>query len=316
MSDKKVNINNKKKIMKDLNNKTILSAVATVLVAGTAFFTSCEKDVTSNLEVGELKVSEVENPFDFIGEKHNEILHYMGMEMKDTLDYYAQKGVVTDEDRENVFSYILATMPDVISKNSILNTSEQEINGFMETYIDFLKEDQFESLFINNPDFQIIKTIMNEVSSIPSAKQQAEIVRAKQLEILSSANKWADTCVVVFLNVYEHSIVYWEDALINTSSPWYKFFQSIDNSKQISSKALPSWKEACAYIKKGFDKACDWIHEVFSGYTWRNIAEADAIGAGYGALSIGLMSGWNGSAMLSGAIITGPASSIINPLYM
>ena len=37
-------INKKKKPMKDFKNKTILSAMAAVLVAGTAFFTSCEKD--------------------------------------------------------------------------------------------------------------------------------------------------------------------------------------------------------------------------------------------------------------------------------
>ena len=30
--------------MKSIKNKTILAVVATVLVAGTAFFTSCEKD--------------------------------------------------------------------------------------------------------------------------------------------------------------------------------------------------------------------------------------------------------------------------------
>jgi hypothetical protein len=36
--------------MKTLVNKTILAVVATVLVAGTAFFTSCEKDETINRE--------------------------------------------------------------------------------------------------------------------------------------------------------------------------------------------------------------------------------------------------------------------------
>ena len=36
-------------------------------------------DDNSNIAVGESKSSNGENPFDFIGEKHNEILNYMGL---------------------------------------------------------------------------------------------------------------------------------------------------------------------------------------------------------------------------------------------
>jgi hypothetical protein len=308
------NIINKENMTKNFKN-VILSVVAAVLVAGTMVFISCTKDENKGDEVGNLK-STINNPFDFIGEKHNEILHYMGLEMRDTLNYYAQKATITDADRENMFNYILVTMPNVISSNSILDISGQEISNAMETYIDFLKEDQLDSLFINNPDFQIIKTAINEISNISNATQQAIALEAKQLEILSSANKFADTCAVIFLNVYEHSIIYWENALNDTNSPWYNFLQSINNSKKISSKALPTYKELCVYIGNGYNKVCNWLHDKFSGYTWRNIAEADALGAGYGAFSLGMLTGWDGAAIASGAIVTGAVSSLINPFFM
>lgn len=302
--------------MKTLKNKTILFAVAAILVAGSAFFASCEKDENPNLGVRELKSSNTENPFDFIGEKHNEILHYMGLEMKDTLNYYAQKPVITDTDRENMFNYILATIPNVISNNSILNISGQEIDGVIENYIDFLEEDQLDLLFINNPDFQIIKTIINEISDITDVNQQATILKAKQIEILSSANKFTDTCVVIFLNVYEHSILYWENALRDSNSPWHNFLQSINNNKQVSSKAIPIIGDLCAYFKRGIEKVGDWLHETFRRHTWENVAVADAYGAGYGALSMGILTGWNGVATASGAVITGAISSLINPFFM
>jgi hypothetical protein len=67
------------------------------------------------------------------------------------------------------------------------------------------------------------------------------------------------------------------------------------------------------YIGNGYNKVCNWLHDKFSGYTWRNIAEADALGAGYGAFSLGMLTGWDGAAIASGAIVTGAVSSLINP---
>lgn len=303
--------------MKTFINKTFLAIVATVLIAGTAFFASCEKDEdNSNIAVGESKSSNGENPFDFIGEKHNEILNYMGFELKDHLNELAEKEEISDVDREEFFNHIIEILPDVVAQNSILDISADEINSFMESYFTFLEEEEYETSVINNPDFQILKDILNESCEIVNPIEEAEFIRTKGFELLYSAEKWEDTCILVFLNVYEHSLLYWEDAFINPENPWYNFLQSIDNSKQISSKALPTVKEICAYIKKGVDKVGDWLHGVFRSYTWRNIAEADAIGAGFGALSIGMISGWNSTTTLSGAIITGAVSSLINPLFM
>ncbi len=299
--------------MKALVNKIFLAVVAIVLVAGTALFTSCEKEEdNSNIAVGESKSSNGENPFDFIGEKHNEILNYMGFELKDHLNELAEKEEISDDDRDKMFNHIIEILPDVVAKNSILDISADEINSFMESYFTFLEEEEYETSVINNPDFQILKDILNESCEIVNPIEEAEFIRTKGFELLYSAEKWEDTCILVFLNVYEHSLLYWEDAFINPDNPWYNFLQSHNYSK---SKEKPNFiNKAWAYVKKGWNKLTDWLYGKKENYTWQNIAIADAGGAAYGFVRIGSMSGIGGG--IIGGVCTGAISSLINPLFM
>lgn len=315
MTYKNININNKKKLMKDFKNKTILSVVAAILVAGTAFFTSCEKDVTSNLEVGELKVSEVENPFDFIGEKHNEIIHYMGLEMKDTLDYYAQKEALTNEDRERMFNYILEILPTVITKHSILDTPKEEFNNVLNHFYQTLDYDNYDNLIFNNPDFDVLKNILNEASYFTDVNQQVAFIKTKELELLPSVKELSDTCILVFLNVYRHSVTYWENAFKSPDNPWYNFLQSSsDCGKKMYSKEIDwggMWNRFSDNVSYGWYKFKKWVGGLFTEDTWAITACADAIGAIIGC-AIGSIGGTVG--MITCSIVSGSLYSLGWPL--
>ena len=268
--------------MKTFINKTFLAIVATVLVAGTAFFTSCEKDEdNSNIAVGESKSSNGENPFDFIGEKHNEILNYMGFELKDHLNELAEKEEISDKDREEFFNHIIEILPDVVAQNSILDISKEEFDIVLENFYESLENDEYDNYMSDDPNFQVLKDILNEASYISDIKQHTEFIEEKELEVLSYANEFSDTCIIIFLNVYRHSALYWEDAFNNPNNPWNNFLQSSSNwDKKIFSKEEESrWNKFWDKVSYKWYKFKQWVGDLFTSDTWLVTATADAMGA-------------------------------------
>ena len=115
-------------------------------------------------------------------------------------------------------------------------------------HVDIIKRaaelfDEVTVLVVTNPDkpkgrgMKMIPSPVKEFGvekNIPvyqplKVRNNTEFIEEKELEVLSYAKEFSDTCIIIFLNVYRHSAFYWEDAFNNPNNPWNNFLQSSSN---------------------------------------------------------------------------------------
>lgn len=116
--------------MKTFINKTFLAVVATVLVAGTAFFTSCEKDVTNNTE------SRIQT----------ETLVSKSANAPSVLDVMREYYSACDDaySRDSVAFLLACNENDIVTFNMLIGLSDAELESMQEvliaTYNNLLEE--------------------------------------------------------------------------------------------------------------------------------------------------------------------------------
>lgn len=108
--------------MRNLNNKTVLAIVATVLVAGTAFFTSCDKEETINNEQIRTKSTTASENLYLGCVKNGEIIYSFSVDDLSTV-LYEQTGIYTLEKFEILDSTLTGGIVEVYAV--LYNTQEE-----------------------------------------------------------------------------------------------------------------------------------------------------------------------------------------------
>lgn len=157
--------------------------------------------------------------------------------------------------------------------------------------------------------------ILENLETSPNLNIQRDIIRAKELELLKHATCSLDTCVVITLNVLEHSMMFWNDAYENGNNPWHNYLSATDSlilnvTFNTKSNFLQGIGRFFARIK---DKAVEAFKNIIKPNSSKiaKLAVVDAVMTGatlYGLAHSPLAA--NPGAVVGGALVSGVLTSV------
>ena len=237
--------------MKTFVNKTFFAVVATVLVAGTAFFASCEKEENMKTQIRDVGTQSIKssmtNPYNFVGELHNEGLNYIVqncdfMNLTDTTIYDAVNsfvkerfGISSDVKYEDITEMNLVVPDNVASlllgeKSAISFIQKEELAIVMDSVIAILRTMLEENKLMNPNEFsEKIMLLENVVLKMECHNPTPTIT--------SVVNEY--DAILSALAIYKYSYSYWYEVANNENHLWNLF----------SSKSLRT-KKPCEFLEK------------------------------------------------------------------
>ena len=232
-------------------NKTFLAIVATVLIAGTALFTSCEKEEDMKTQIRDVDTQSIKstmtNPYNFVGELHNEGLNYIVqncdlMNLTDTAIYGAVNsfmkerfGISSDVKYEDITEMNLVVPDNVASlllgeKSAISFIQKEELAIVMDSVIAILRTMLEENKLMNPNEFsEKIMLLENVVLKMECHNPTPTIT--------SVLNEY--DAILSALAIYKYSYSYWYEVVNNENHLWNLF----------SSKSLQT-KKPCKFLEK------------------------------------------------------------------
>lgn len=295
-------------------------AMSITLFCCALVFVSCSdkyepEQISSN---NEKIISEGCIPFDYIGEQHNAFLYAIGLEYKDTMNLYAElarKNMLDAEMQEHLAQKIINGLPMIEKKYKIFDVSDNMMNEYLETGVAYLNMDSADNLFFDNELGDVVVHILENLETSPNLNIQRDIIRAKELELLKHATCSLDTCVVITLNVLEHSMMFWNDAYENGNNPWHNYLSATDSlilnvTFNTKSNFLQGIGRFFARIK---DKAVEAFKNIIKPNSSKiaKLAVVDAVMTGatlYGLAHSPLAA--NPGAVVGGALVSGVLTSV------
>ena len=188
-------------------------------------------------------VSNSDNPFEYVGETHNSILHDMAHyqspeRLTDSILYnYAVNNNSIDTTEVSIEEYLQCMhnisrftdryLNDSLEILSVIGIADRDvipyINAYRRVVVDFMRRDTL----VTPEEFA------QEIKSIESTILQNELYDTS--DVYNSFST-----VLIGLSVARHSYSYWYDAYNDISHPWYnKVHKAID--KESMKKGLFSW---------------------------------------------------------------------------
>ena len=251
--------------MKTFINKAFLAVVATVLVAGTAFFTSCEKEEDMKTQIRDVDTQSIKstmtNPYNFVGELHNEGLNYIVqncdlMNLTDTAIYGAVNsfmkerfGISSDVKYEDITEMNLVVPDNVASlllgeKSAISFIQKEELAIVMDSVIAILRTMLEENKLMNPNEFsEKIMFLENVVLKMECHNPTPTIT--------SVANEY--DAILSALAIYKYSYSYWYEVANNETHLWNLFLsKSLQTKKpcEFLEKVVNFFKEAAEVVVK------------------------------------------------------------------
>ncbi len=228
---------------------------------------SCEKESnrTSNIH----QKYNVETPYSSVGIMHNQLLDSVGLKMADTLAFYAEKGTLSDTDKENIYACFLLKAQEYLTSNLSLDEAGIIINHFERNFTIDSFSVQVENTVYDSILTSVISTIGITIDDFIAA------VEAKEIEIMNNPSNinHQDDYTLMMLSVLKYSAFYWYDASLNEENPWHLFINRMNQESKNNTST-----EAVTNI---IDKIVNWVKKKANAIKeeWKNIALADAAGA-------------------------------------
>ncbi len=219
----------------------IAIAIVTIVTFGVVCLSSCEKENNRNNNNYSNSEKSVANPYNYVGTIHNDVVLEVGQSLKDTLDFYAQKSVMSDADYARLMNHVTAEMLDVFDKeypdymqvvddlggiNAIASTDEVDEDDPLYVMIADLLDDSYTTEeLISNVD-AMVATVMNQQGVDTSITSQKLMV----------------------LSVMKNSLILWKDAFENENNPWHNYvlaeYNRSNDSKGLFKKLINKIKKA------------------------------------------------------------------------
>ncbi|KWW30963.1 MAG: hypothetical protein AUK63_646 [bacterium P3] len=301
-----------KKLSKKLRAKTIL-----VSCIGFLMFISCseKEDIIPCVNNDTKQISEIKIPFDYIGEQHNALLYSIGDFYHETLEEYA---ILADEnalDAEMQEKFVERIISELHQKEDIfgaLNISQDSMEIFVLLSDTYLHMDTIDKHFFNAKLGDVVANILANIEHCESIEQQREIIREKEFSILNHATCYFDTCVVITLNVFEHSLAFWDDAYNNLNNPWHNYLIATERLKieiqyDLKSNVIRRIGKFFCRLKEKIEEKIDYF---FTSNKIGKLAAVDAVTAGATALSLNQSPiATQPGVVLGGALVSGVITS-------
>ncbi len=248
----------------------VIRLTLSVLVLLSAMLVSCQ-DNDNELEIvkktSDGSVILYSNPFNIIGEHHNQILMQVGINMESIFDTFLDKRTVSDSDIENLLQHSVGAIVNNITLQYAI--SQDSSYSIVENAINFMRRDDFLSLKgeTNEYIYNLIENNTN-IDSLILAVFEYE-------KRLSEYYSLGDTTIVsdlISITVFKYSLLFWKDAFFNTQNPWNSFLIQTYVRKNISyleTKGL--LKDIWEQVKNGIKKTTNWVSNnldhIFTGIT-------------------------------------------------
>lgn len=238
-----------------------------ILTFAVMLMSSCEKESnrTSNIH----QKYNVETPYSSVGIMHNQLLDSVGLKMADTLAFYAEKGTLSDTDKENIYACFLLKAQEYLTSNLSLDEAGIIITHFERNFTIDSFSVQVENTVYDSILTSVISTIGITIDDFIAA------VEAKEIEIMNNPSNinHQDDYTLMMLSVLKYSAFYWYDASLNEENPWHLFINRMNQESKNNTST-----EAFTNI---IDKIVNWVKKKANAIKeeWGNIALADAAGA-------------------------------------
>lgn len=261
----------------------VVIAIVTIVTFGVVCFSSCEKGNGRDNNNNSNSEKNVANPYNYVGTIHNDIVLEVGESLKDTLDFYAQKSVMSDADYARLKSLVTAEMLDIF---------EKEYPDYMRVVGDLGGIDAIVSTDEVDEDDPLCVLIADLLDDSYTTEELFNNIDAMVTNVISQ--QWVDTSLtsqkLMVLSVMKNSLSFWKDAFENENSPWHNYvlaeYNRANASKGIVTKIFNKIKEA---LKN-------------NGAT---IAISDAVGAANGAIFFARRAPITGLWGCVGCVVTG-----------
>lgn len=238
-----------------------------ILTFAVMLMSSCEKESnrTSNIH----QKYNVETPYSSVGIMHNQLLDSVGLKMADTLAFYAEKGTLSDTDKENIYACFLLKAQEYLTSNLSLDEAGIIITHFERNFTIDSFSVQVENTVYDSILTSVISNIGITIDDFIAA------VEAKEIEIMNNPSNinHQDDYTLMMLSVLKYSAFYWYDASLNEENPWHLFINRMNQESKNNTST-----EAFTNI---IDKIVNWVKKKANAIKeeWGNIALADAAGA-------------------------------------
>lgn len=270
------------------------------LIAAMFFAASCTKEDSLNNQIP-LKYANEENPYEWIGIAHNDILYSIGTSLQETLMAYLQKDSLTHDD----FLFIEDTFM-VVARN-LMEQYATEVS--VDDILSGIYSDTSNTSI--NIDSLAYAILIEATSQFEDATGMIELTRIKEAEILhelypddpstDTVKKdpaWVEQreLTLATLSVFRNSLSFWEDAMVNDANPWHGLL--------VNELDIPKQEPTVGALIPWFKRLVSHLFPPMAEKPVANIAAYDAAGALMGFASFGL----------SGACITGATYSGLGAL--
>lgn len=216
-----------------------------------------------------------ENPFNYVGEEHNNILLDVGYEMQNTFDEMIARTSITSSYLDSVSQEGIAKSIEVITEHN--NISKDSVAYYVNKELIGLSTRDI----INNPngiDLQI-QSIYKESNG--DMDKLMDDVCALESTLVKDYNGGKEEVKndLITITVLKYSLIFWNDAYANSYNPWNKFFHAAYVNKEL--KYITS-KNILDAICNGFKSAANWVAGNCSNLVScvGEVAIFDAAGAG------------------------------------
>jgi hypothetical protein len=177
--------------------------------------TTDNHQVTCNLEKNFINTR---NPFNYLGEIHNEMLSLVSDTLRTQLDNIVESGTYSSVIRERFGSFAVDYLCSIARDRynwRIDNMEDLVIRQISSIRLDTTKE-----------IYQIIKSAV--ISATESEEQFFSSISESETRLI---NRYMDNDTSVIstlqsLAVFKHSLLFWLDAFTNTSNPWNNFLSA------------------------------------------------------------------------------------------
>lgn len=262
-------------------------AMCMTLICSVITLTSCtEKDEIIQNSFNEVKsISDGYLPFDYIGEQHNAYLYAIGETFQDILDAYAtmaEQDELDAEMQERLALRIIDELPLIEQEYKILGVSNDTLHTYISIACSQFNMDSLDNSFFYSDLGVAVKHVLENIEKSTNVNEQRQFIRIKEEEILKNATCILDTCVVITLNVFEHSLIFWNDAYENINNPWHKYLITTDKLKldvtfNTKSNVLQSIGSFFVKLK---NKVVETFEKIFNPSKITQLALVDGVSCG------------------------------------
>lgn len=236
-----------------------------------ALFVSCTDNDDQDCAEHQTKTSYAEqvNPFNEIGEVHNDLLQSFGLYAKKDLDAFVKNSEVGDNEMDEFLEKSLITLQSIIS-------SQMSIANDSAAYIINESINMFNQCAILNQNDGLSKTIREQIDTANSIQDLIASISAIEADLVAkySIDKSCESDLIA-ITVFKYSLNYWNTAFSDVANPWFNFLNATYENQTIayvSSKGL--FKDIWDKVKNAAHQVTTWVSN-----NWEHIATGVVIAA-------------------------------------